>query len=88
MFKVGDKVRCKPLEELSSSAGAGYTPGREFIVEKVTETILGKIVLWGESDKGGVYDTAVFLAPEALLQNVIYEINIELSSNESGKSFV
>lgn len=45
MFKVGDKVRCKPLEELSSSAGAGYIPGREFIVEKVTETIDAKVVL-------------------------------------------
>lgn len=57
MFKVGDRVRCKKEKDFDGIAGAGYDPGREFTVDKISSAS-GGTILWPKHQytlKGGAF---------------------------------
>lgn len=85
LYSIGQKVRCKPgfnTSELSqdclSGGGAGYKEGKEFIVERITSTSKGYVILWPQGDHRGIYQNAV--EPIDSIEGLVYQINLELNN--------
>lgn len=59
MFKVGDRVKCKPgFSKTEDSGGAGYVTGREFIIGDITNPSHGRAILWPLYSENGIYAEA------------------------------
>ncbi len=74
-FKVGDKVRCKPVMTKNS---AGWAPGYEFIIDRIIKLTFGDGIF--PKDGYGVYSEDLELVKEPVKNNNI------INSDNSNKS--
>lgn len=78
-FKVGDEVECTPKQ--GRHTGAGYKPGRRFIVNHVRVDGMVEPCYWDETGLNGVYESSLMLVaePEAELSDIklgTWEVNL------------